>query len=269
MRINNSQIIKENLFEDFPHTIKILNKEDNFIFKSVSNKKIQKREYSIQKFLESTNLVPKVQGYSHRGFFEKVAPGKQLNKLNKLSDLQIINIARGLKEIHSLKLTPFIKTILKRELNKNGIYEPLTVYKLLIKGNARMLKDFFCEKELVSFINNLSLDLGKTKFTLVHGDLSVNNIFVNKNQVTFIDWTDCRYDLPSCDISQFFYLCKIQKKQGRLFLKEYDSDWVTDDLLKLHKLFLLLYDFIKAVNLNSDYSVFQKEINNLLISQNE
>ena len=88
----------------------------------------------------------------------------------------------------------------------------------------------------------MKLDKRNYKVCLIHGDLNLHNVFLEKRGIFLIDWTDCRLDVPSCDVSQVFYLWGLNQEQEELFLKYYDMDFIDKQLLVYHKILLLLYD---------------------------
>lgn len=114
--------------------------------------------------------------------------------------------------------------------------------------------------EMNRYFKNKKCHLG-----LVHGDLSFNNILLSTNKIYIIDWSDCRYDVLSADISQLFYLCKFNKKQKGIFLKNYSACYIDNKILLSHYILLLVYDIIDYYNKNNKiYISKNKELEKII-----
>jgi Ser/Thr protein kinase RdoA (MazF antagonist) len=111
---------------------------------------------------------------------------------------------------------------------------------------------------MVDIAKNLHTQLKHKKYqiSLIHGDLSFHNIFLQDDNIFLIDWSDCRLDISSCDVSQLFYLLNFNEIQEKLFLKHYQMGYIDSQILKFHKVLLLMYDLadsnIKKLKINKN-----------------
>lgn len=86
------------------------------------------------------------------------------------------------------------------------------------------------ELEEISFANNLQ------RKSVLHFDLTKDNIFINNEEVGFIDFDDAKYGDSICDVAIAISLLFISKKRGidysgiKLFIKSYYGDDI--DLMK-------------------------------------
>jgi thiamine kinase-like enzyme len=138
--------------------------------------------------------------------------------LSKPDDKFLILFARWLRKLHNHKITseryslvkavkPYIKNV---EKNKNVIPKKQShEIDILIK---KVLE--FCKKNDVVFAN-------RKTFSLLHGDLSKENIFYNGKEIRLIDWEFSRYGFPEWDLVYLMQSLRLNDKQKELFLKIY------------------------------------------------
>lgn len=236
---------------DYPHQTQYLTKSGSkLVKKSVQDKKIQLIEYLTQNELLKTGVVPLANNYSEEFFLEEFIEGKQVKDL-ELTDNVIKMIAEALKKIHSITPSVELRNLLSRDLNNDGRYHPLDVFETMIReAGDDIINKVFDIGRIRNYLRNIEDKLNSKKYRLsiIHGDLSVNNIILSNQRIKIIDWTDVRYDIATADISQLFYLLSLDNRQQNLFLSNYSPEYIFDDLLTAHKLLLLIYDLINISN---------------------
>ncbi len=226
------------MFKDYPHNVEIAyinNKK--CVIKTLKDSDILKREYSVMKFIEPFNVSPKIYEFKDNKIIEEYIDGESLfNVDNKL----IIELADRIDLFHKLKLSKGMKEALKDDYTHNDKYQPLKLFQFITSNIAscvdyEKLNHLFIMYE--KYLENINYKMG-----LVHGDLTPNNIILNKKGIFIIDWTDSRYDILSCDISQLFYAFNLSEQQKQLFLERYQANYVDNTILEMHNLLLLLFD---------------------------
>jgi len=151
------------------------------------------------------------------------------DKIKKLSNTNVKNIAKSLAEIHNFSSINKSKSLsIKKE------YIPKFNQRLIIiKKNLEMYKELSEFVDKAKKYCELNEEVFKTKSTikLLHGDMHCGNIFLKDNKTIFIDWENSEYNDPIFDIVAFFYESEnlqyfneknsISKKHKRIFLNEY------------------------------------------------
>lgn len=249
----------KNFYLDFPHKIsEIMFRGKKYILKNTTSVQIDNKEFKVQKMLVNTGYVPKCRKNYNGDFIEEFIEGKQLGR-KKLTDDLIKNIAVALKTIHSVPISKSIEKL----LIENNTYSPKEIWGSLISNRTKIISSLPEVDRIKSFVDLMDRKISNYNyiFSIIHGDLSSANILVmKKNKIKIIDWTDARIDLPSLDIIQFFYLNKLNKKQQDLFFNYYKPDWLDQDLIRLHLLYLLVYDFICFSNNNSENKIRETKV---------
>ena len=253
------------MFQDYPHKNTLITiKGKLFIKKELQNHIILYKEYHVLNFLEKYHITPKVKGYNQNFYYEEFINGKKLSK-NKLNKKNIIKLAKAIKIIHSVAVSPQIRKLIKDKYIKN-IYRPSKIYFALIKNNRKFISKAIMQKiEFIMYKMDDYFSQTKYKIGLIHGDLSLNNILIKKGDVYIVDWSDCRLDVLSSDISQLFYLCKFNKNQKKIFLDNYNNRYIDERILYSHEILLLLYDIIDC-NLKgkSNYKTKYKKLQTII-----
>ena len=153
----------------------------------------------------------------------------EADKITKLSNLNVKNIAKALAEIHNFSNTSKSK--------------PQSIKKEYISYFNKRLKIIKKNKEmhnkLSKFINKAEKYCDRfderfklySEIKLLHGDMHCGNIFLKNNKIIFIDWENSEYNDPVFDIVAFFYESEnlqyfneknsISKEHKRIFLDEY------------------------------------------------
>ena len=85
--------------------------------------------------------------------------------------------------------------------------------------------------------------------TPCHNDLNPGNIFVNNDQVTFIDWGDAALGNPYYDIAAFFILNIITKESENLFFEQYNAKLLNPQWQAYMQLYKQVVYFEFALNL--------------------
>jgi thiamine kinase-like enzyme len=151
------------------------------------------------------------------------------NKILKLSNHIIKNIAKSLAEIHqysNCKINTKISIIKEYLPYFNQQIKKTKKQKLMHKELC-----FFIEKAKKYIILNEDLFKKYSNVKLLHGDMHCGNILLKDKKIIFIDWENSEYNDPIFDIVAFFYesenlqyLTKknsISNEQKNLFLNEY------------------------------------------------
>lgn len=231
------------MYIDYPHDIK---KSGKYVIKTLNDIKHLKKEFAIQKFLSKYELAPKVINLEEHTFKEEFVEGSLLKDVN-LNSSVVVELAKTLKKIHTIKIPKKIKVLIEDKFTMSGIYQPRLILQELVKDiNDEELNSYFnIANNYIKSVENYLKDKAGY-MCLIHGDLSKNNIMIRNNKIVIIDWTDCRLDIPSTDISQLFYLCDFTDTQKEIFLNEYNNrDFINKDLIDLNTILLLIYDLNK------------------------
>jgi len=153
----------------------------------------------------------------------------EANKIKKLSNTNVKNIAKSLAEIHIF--SDITKS--KSHSIKNKYIPKFNQRLKKIKINPEMFKELSEFVDKAKKYCELNEEPFKTKSTtkLLHGDMHCGNIFLKDNKIIFIDWENSEYNDPVFDIAAFFYESEnlqyfnekssISKEQKLIFLNEY------------------------------------------------
>jgi len=231
------------------------------------------KEYWAQKIISSVKLAPNpyIKIHFPFGALPSLIFEEKINfhKVYKKSDKFITDAAKALRKMHDVareKKELTTKYIPEDNLLMKGVYDPLTILKVFITDPLKKLKKSrsphvskHVEKTL-SQIEKKVVKLSKKTIykeeycSLIHGDLNDTNIVRDKKgKIVVIDWADCRWDIVTCDLSQFIYLHFLNKREQKLFLKTYGADWVTEEMIEIHRLLLIGWDIIYLMTVNLDY----------------
>lgn len=231
------------MFKEYPHQNKILKNQPNIIVKSLSDKSILQKEFHVLSFLKNQSFTPAVSGFNGEYFLEQRLLGREMLRKD-LTDKNIIKLALILRKIHLLKIPASIKNNINNDFLLNSVkYQPVLIMRTMLKDVPLVIAKKY-KKILCTIAEDIESKLQTKKYqiSLIHGDLSFHNIFFQNNKIFLIDWSDCRLDISSCDVSQLFYLLDFNQEQEKIFLKYYNMNYIDDQLLIFHKILLLLYD---------------------------
>lgn len=256
------------MFVDYPHKNKLLTLNNKKVIKkTLADNKILEKEFKVLKFLAQLELSPKAINYNGKSYYEEYIDGERLG--NNLKDETIVSLARTITKYHSLNLPLPIKDLVDDNLVVCGRYKPSTVFKEIAE-NILANKDKKLYQKLFDFMLDMDSYYSKVpyKLGLVHGDLSGNNIIINQRGIHIIDWSDCRYDILSCDISQLFYLNTFSEEQEKKFLLNYKVGFIDKKILSSHKILLLLFDVADIYRKTKNWDVnriktIERTVNNL------
>lgn len=230
------------MFTDYPHINSLQDDKPNFLIKSLLNKTVLQKEFFVLDFLAKQGFTPQVVDFDGQSFQEEYLTGREINQI----DLTITNIkklALILRRLHTLVIPDEVKHYLDNSFLRHGLYQPILIVQTIMKKSLPMVV-----KNYSTLLTNIAqhiktrLDRINYPINLIHGDLSRHNILLQNNNIFLIDWSDCRLDIPSCDVAQLFYLLDFDQQQEELFLKNYQMDYLDQQLLIFHKILLLLYD---------------------------
>ena len=248
------------MFKDYPHQNTIAKNKANIIVKSLVDKDILYKEFAILEFLQKYNFVPRVSNFDGLIFYEEKIIGREM-QAKDLSFDNIKNLALLLKELHTLAIPSHLEKIIQNNFIKDKKYQPtLIVKEILNRAPIELVEEYGAIFYEIARNTEDVLGAKKYNMSIIHGDLSFKNIFLSGKNIFLIDWTDCRLDISSCDVSQLFYLLNFNKEQEKIFLEYYDTDYIDDKLLIFHKTLLFLYDLV-------DFYLKNNKINNKLLSK--
>ena len=256
------------MFKDYPHKNDvILINGKNYFKRTLSSKIMLEKEYFIMKFLQPLKIAPQIFSFKERILIEEYLKGWCPIKQKELTDKIIKSIAITLKKLHSVKLSEEIIQICKDKYTMDLKYHPYEIFKSIEK--VARSRNVCCDyKKLEKYFKAVEKKLNECNYMLclIHGDLSPNNILLKEGKVRIVDWSDCRLDIFTADISQLFYLFKFSESQERLFKNFYDynpSD-LNDSLLLAHKILLVFYDLAADSHLSVDKVAKEIRLESLL-----
>jgi len=120
---------------------------------------------------------------------------------NRSSDV-IYNIGRELNSLHT--------TMRGKPELKDRISPP---YTSLLEW---LLRDLSFLSDDASSAVEFCMKTPQSMLTMVHGDISFDNIIVTKNRISFIDWSNSAYAMPEIDVGMMI---------GRMMVKSIEGTW--------------------------------------------
>ena len=236
MKITNKQVeqICKNLDEDLVKfsflasgnhndNYAIQTKRKNYVLRIENNPQFKnlKKEYTLLKSLKS-GLGPKVYLFDkshkilpHDYFIEEFVEGKYPKKFN---DKFIILMAKWLKKLHHQKksckkhsMLKAIKPYFRNVKNHKDAIPTETANK--IDALFKRVTDF-CRRNDGIFAN-------RKEASLLHSDLSRENIIYDGKNIRLLDWEFSRYNFPEWDLVYFMQSLRLNPKQKELLLKTY------------------------------------------------
>jgi len=242
-----------------------------FRFLPDNRKQSINREYYAQSCLSPKGLVPKP-------YFKFISPVSLLPsfvieekidfyKSYEKTDQFIVDVAKSLKVLHNYSRehkSQVLTHIPEDIFLKNGTYNPLVIFENFVEtpfAKVKRQKSILATKAVKVSIERVRKQISmlikssiyKPEYcSIVHGDLNCTNIVRRRDRsgVSYLDWADSRWDIASCDISQFIYLHKLNKREKDLFLATYDEEWLTDSIIEIHRLLLIGWDIIYLMIIN-------------------
>ncbi|MDE1870001.1 MAG: phosphotransferase [Candidatus Micrarchaeota archaeon] len=215
----------------FNYLIKL--KDINFILRFSKEKKLNKKrqtlrsEYFALKTLSELKISPKPY-YYFRGnktqspfLLIEYMQGKNVNFLNSS---RIKLVASEMAKLHKIseshKLTCIkkisIKVRLEKDLSKRADFLVSKISNPLLFKNAAAIHQIY------SIIKKFKFT--RASLVLTHGDISKENILLNKGKLIFIDFETAALSEPEWDIATFFSRAKLDSIEKTLFLKHYNQN---------------------------------------------
>ncbi|MBI4448071.1 phosphotransferase [Candidatus Woesearchaeota archaeon] len=193
----------------------VLRIENNPQFKNL------KKEYNLLKSLK-VGLGPKAYFFdkSHNiisadYFVEEFVEGKYPTKLNAKF---IILMAKWAKRLHGQK----------QPCKKYSLLKAIKPYFRNVHNHKNALSDEVTNeidslfKRVIVFCNKNDNFFGnRKKASLLHSDLSRENIIYDGKKIKLLDWEFSNYNFPEWDIVYFMQSLELSNKQKELFLKTY------------------------------------------------
>jgi len=256
------------MFKDYPHKNEvILFNKKNYLQKTLASQIVLQKEYLVMKFLEPTEIAPRAISYNGSILIEEYLNDWCPIEHRELTAKIIEKIAETLKKLHSLELSEGIIKICKDKYTMDLKYHPFQIFKTIEK--VLKSKNVYCNYEkLGEYFITVNERLSRSNYTLslIHGDLSPNNIMLKGNEIKIVDWSDCRLDIFTADISQLFYLFKFSEGQERLFKDFYGYGLgdLDNSLLLTHKILLVFYDLASDFSLPSGREDKESRLTSLL-----
>ncbi len=234
------------IFRDYSHqNVKTRIKNKEYLRKKVSDRKILEKEFKILQFLNDDPATPQVQRLDEDCFLEEYITGRKLTPAD-IKNPKILNkVAEIIQRIHSRDITAAIKPYIKNSFLEKEQYSSKKIgLEILANCSRECIADLY--SPLVETWGKFDRSIAGRHLTLclIHGDLSFNNFLRSDGDIYLIDWTDCRFDAHTCDVSQLFYLMSFASNQKKYFLDRYCFGNVDEETLAIHRLLLVLYDFV-------------------------
>jgi len=230
------------MFVDYPHQNSSQDDESDFFIKSLSDKVVLQKEFHVLDFLAEQGFTPKVSKFNGQSFREERLAGQEIGQAD-LTAVNIKKLAFILKQLHTLNISPQIKRYLHNDFLRRDYYQPILIAQAIMRESLSVIVEHY-SVFLADIAQHIQAKLDQIDYpiSLIHGDLSRHNILLRNNDIFLIDWSDCRLDIPSCDVAQLFYLLDFDQQQEELFLSNYQMDYLDKQLLTFHKILLLSYD---------------------------
>lgn len=228
------------LFDDYPHKIEEITIDGElYLHKSLANRGVLRKEYEVTNFVSELGVGPAVRGWYEDHYIEKKLMGVTLDSIN-FNDMHVTQLAINLSLIHNATLPTVLEGMLYDELSKKGDHRASVVFEAMVSVHPKILP-VEVKKLASKFFLTRDVLFTDQKFSLIHGDLTKNNILVSSNNVFFIDWADARFDLPSIDVAQLFFSALKTEKAQRLFIANYTGCELSCEILKTQEALILVY----------------------------
>lgn len=135
-------------------------------------------------------LIGEAEGESLSDFRRRALLGLDFRRLTRVWK----GVGQWLRTLHWETMTP--------RVDVGGIPQRAAYIKVRLRHWAALdSAGSALAESAVAAVDAMASDLDSVTLTPCHGDVSAGNIFVG-NDVTFVDFDDCRFDLPALDLSQ-------------------------------------------------------------------
>lgn len=225
--------------------------------------KVKREEFKVLKEIESLRISPKVYLLNEKNDLEQdftIVDYIEGENIIKFNNSDIVSLVRILKKLHSFnkvfnqkKELPYKCSIFDEFAN--GDDKKIENYKYP-KISSVVKKYNFIKEDLGKWFNNLLIFDDCKNLCLCHGDLKAENILRTKKGVALIDWECAGIDIPETDIGRLFSGCQFNKRQQKLFLKEYFKKAVSRDVLDRIMSVKLVLDFFRII---ADYCAHKRK----------
>ena len=222
----------DNLEEEYKFLKKTKGKLGPKVFLFDDSRKILKKDYLIEEFIEGEH--PKK---ADKNYIKLMA--KWYKKIHK------IKIKRKMLALHKrLGVKKYKKFNCLLDIDIKSRLDELYINSIdLLKKNESLFKK----------IKYLSLN---------HGDPSRMNVFYDKKSVRLIDWEMVHYNIPEADLVFFVWSYELNKKQEKLFLNTYGYPKTKNARLKFNLRLLAHIWGMVSWRLERLDLIFKKKIEN-------
>lgn len=172
---------------------------------------------SAQKIAAQNKLAPGVL-YVNESFdvalFEYI--DEQSLDSKNLSDTDLITLATGLQQLHSISTDKLIG-----QFDEFDLTTTLETYLQAINPSDKIIRRI--HQRLKPAIDHYLSD--PTKRCFCHNDLVAENCFIASRQALYIDWEYAQINNPWFDIAALIYYFNLSQGQVELLLKHYRPNW--------------------------------------------
>lgn len=164
-------------------------------------------EYNTLKLLEKNGFfnIPefKLLEINKRKFLAlKILPGNPLS-YSKITDKQMLMVVKTLDRLHSIKNNLRVEDFIQSRISGlNSLFEEYKLVAAYRKDNFLLTTREYLS-EPIMFLNRISDKISQPteKCSMLHGELSFEHIFLNKNKIKLIDWENSVFGDPDYDLA--------------------------------------------------------------------
>lgn len=172
-------------------------------------------EKYISKLLDNTKILhPKVYRNKIKYIDEEfIESNKDINEIDKekLANTTIFYITE-MNKVNCKKIEKFTKWKNNSEFFK---FQVENLKKVLIDRKCNMLN------ENIKILDEFIIDLDDNrKLSLIHGDIHLNNMISNNNDIYFIDWEMATYGDIAYELAMYFILMQYNENEENKFINK-------------------------------------------------
>lgn len=211
------------------YVVNVKDKKFTFRLKRDGDIKLAKEEYENLKFFENHDFAPNVYLFdnSKKDFESPILilnylDGKTIKEIREFEEKQIEELTEFLTKIHSIKITPKMQRLPKK--NYSGMLERSKCDK---EKFEMICKDENFTKQMDMAFSNLLKMYNSfehpSKMVLAHGDFNSQNVLVKNGKYFAIDFEDLELSDPACEIAHIFidFGKSFDEKNKEIFIKKY------------------------------------------------